>query len=281
MVKRSFILACMFILARLNGANIVFDQGDVIFETKYAQLLWNIGPFKFLHYASMGYNPFNAHKKLFSFLDSIKPYDADQHIIRDAHGHILPQLMIDWLKGKITGHEILALVHHAHGTFSNSAEETLVRTLAEVLFDPEYFVQTRQIIPQAVALIKDCKKAGHSVYILSNWDAESFDLLKKEYPEFFELFDGEVISGKVGMIKPDNDIYQYLLETYQLDPDETMLIDDQLENVIAAQNNGIHGIHYTKKRGLFGPYHDFCHVRAEINNFLVSKNLLVPIHHYR
>lgn len=280
-MKKTIILAFMLFTARLNGANIVFDQGDVLIETKYGQTLWNIGPLKFFHCATTGCNPFAAHKKLFAHLDTIKPYNKDQIIIKDAHGHILPQLMIDWLKGTISGQEILNLIHTTPGNFTSAAEESLVRALAEVIFNPYYFVETRQIIPQAVALIKDCKQAGHHVYILSNWDAESFEILMLIYPELFNLFDGIVISGNVGMLKPEDTIYKYLLETYKLEPEQTILIDDQPENISAAQRNGIHGILYTKKRGLFGYYHDFCTVRSEINNFLFSKNLLVPVHHQR
>ncbi|GMU19172.1 MAG: hypothetical protein AMXMBFR12_03640 [Candidatus Babeliales bacterium] len=277
MIKKLLTLVLLLIHPHIKSANIVFDQGDVIFETKYGQTLWNVGPFKFLHYASTGNNPFNAHKKLFAFLDAIKPYDKDQIIIKDAHGHITPQLIIEWLKGTMSGQEILDLIRVTPGNFANNAEETLVRALAEVLFNPSYFVQTRHIIAPAVALIKDCKKAGHRLYILSNWDAESFDLLQQLYPDLFELFDGYVISGKIGMVKPDDAIYQYLLETYQLDPQETIFIDDQPENIMAAEHNGIHGIHYTKKRGIFGSYHDFGPVRKRINEILHSKNSLVPI----
>lgn len=269
------------ISTQVYAANIVFDLGDVVIETKYAQTLWSIGPLKMLHYASTGNNPFAAHKKLFAFLDSIKPYNPDQMIIKDAHGHIMPQLFIDWLKGTISGQEILDLIRTTPGNFASNAEEALVRALAEVLFIPDYFVQTRHIIPQAVALIKDCKKAGHSVYGLSNWEPESSDLLKQLHPELFDLFDGMVISGKVGMAKPEAAIYQYLLETHNLDPQETILIDDQPENLVAAENNGIHGIHYTKKRGLLGYYHDFSNVRAQIDARVISKNLLVPINDNR
>lgn len=281
MIKKCIILLGFLIAAKNHAANIVFDSGDVIFETKYAQTLWNIGPLKLLHYASTGNNPFAAHKKLFTFLDAIKPYNPDQNIIKDAHGHHLPQLMIDWLKGQISGTEILEMVRHTPGNFANTAEESLVRALAEVIFNPEYFVQTRQAIPQAVSLIKSCKKAGHAVYLLSNWDAESFDLLKQEYPEVFDLFDGLIVSGKIGMVKPDDNIYHYLLETYQLDPYDTILIDDQPENIAAAERNGIHGIHYTKSYGFFGAYHDFCHVRHAINAYLMSKDLSVAINNDR
>lgn len=278
MIKKYILIAVFCFTSRISADNFVFDVGDVLVETLYGQTLWNIGPFKLLHYATTGCNPFTAHKKLFAFLDTLKPYDLDQIIVKDAHGHILPQLMIDWLKGIISGPQILALMYEASSHFFTShAEKNLVYSLAEVLFTPAYFVQTRHIITPAVALVKDIKRAGHSVYILSNWEPESFELMEQLYPEVFNLFDGKVISGKVGLVKPDPAIYQYLLETYNLNPQETILIDDQPENIIAAQKLGIYGIHYTKKQGLFGQYHDFGPVRKKINEYISSKNLPVPV----
>lgn len=278
MIRKYIYIAVFYLSNQAFGANIVFDVGDVLVETKYAQTLWSIGPFKLLHCATTGCNPFAAHKRLFALLDAIKPYDQSQIIVKDAHGHIMPQLFIDWLKGTVSGQEILNLVYEAPDSFfTGRAEKNLILALAEVLFTPLYFVETRQIIQPAVALVKDCKKAGHSVYLLSNWEPESFELMEYLYPEVFDLFDGKIISGKVALVKPDPAIYEYLLDTYNLDAHDTILIDDQLENIIAAQHRGIAGIHYTKKQGLLGQYHDFCAVRKKINDFVSSKNLAISI----
>lgn len=40
-------------------------------------------------------------------------------------------------------------------------------------------------------------------------------------------------------------IYKYLLETYNLNPDECIFIDDSVANINAANELGIHGIVYT------------------------------------
>lgn len=278
MIKKYIYIAVFYLSNQAFGANIVFDVGDVLVETKYAQTLWSIGPFKLLHCATTGCNPFATHKRLFALLDHIKPYNPEQIIVKDAHGHIMPQLFIDWLKGTASGDQILAQVYQAPDSFfTGRAEKNLIFALAEVLFTPLYFVETRHIIQPAVDLVKDCKKAGHSVYILSNWEPESFELMEYLYPEVFDLFDGKIISGKVGIVKPDPAIYLYLLETYNLDAHETILIDDQPENIVAAQNLGISGIHYRKKQGLLGQYHDFCSVRHKINDFVSSKNLAIAV----
>ena len=51
-----------------------------------------------------------------------------------------------------------------------------------------------------------------------------------------------MISGQVGMIKPQPEIYRHLLEVHGLKSGETIFIDDRQENVDAATNEGIHGL---------------------------------------
>lgn len=262
----------------LYPANIIFDLGDVLVETKYIRTIFSIGIEKFAFHASTWNNPFGAHKKLFQFLDSIEPRTPGSLIVRDAHGHILPELMVEWLKGTLPDEDLLRIIRQSNGNFINWTEEALVRALAELIFNPENFVKTRQLIDEGVRFVKECKEAGHRIYILSNWAPRSFELLEQEYPDFFNLFDGKVISGEIGLVKPDPAIFEYILnkkynKKYDLDPSDTIFIDDQPENVDAAQALGIYSLRYTKKKGLLTSYHDFDCIREKINAWLESKNL--------
>jgi 2-haloacid dehalogenase len=54
-----------------------------------------------------------------------------------------------------------------------------------------------------------------------------------------------VISGEVGVIKPDPRIYEILLARFAIDPHKTVYIDDVEANAEAARPFGIHGIHFT------------------------------------
>lgn len=252
--------------------NIVFDAGDVLVETKYIRSLFTIGIEKFAFHASTWNNPFDCHRKLFQFLDTIKPRTPNSIIILDPHGHILPQLMVDWLKGTITPQDLLEIIRQTKGSFTNWTEEALVRSLAEMIFTPETFVKTRQLIDEAVRFAKEAKQAGHKIYILSNWDPVSFTFMQEEYPEFFNLFDGIVLSGDIGLAKPEPAIFEYILNKYDLDPADTFFIDDQRENVEAARASGIYSVQYSKKRGLIKSYHDFDDVRQKFNNWLQLKN---------
>lgn len=268
--------ALLTILAtHVYPANIIFDMGDVLVETKYMRTILSIGIEKFAFHASTWNNPFKCHKKLFQFLDSIKPRASGKVIVRDAHGHILPQLMVEWLSGTISPQNLLQIIRQSEGNFINWTEEALVRSLAEMVFNPETFAKTFHFIDDAVRLAKECKQAGHKIYILSNWEPVSFTLLQEAYPEFFNLFDGIVISGDIGLVKPDPAIFKYILQNYRLDPSETLFIDDQTENVEMAQEMGIHSIRYAKKKGLIKSYHDFDVVREKINNWLLLKDLAI------
>ena len=55
------------------------------------------------------------------------------------------------------------------------------------------------------------------------------------------LFDGLVISGEVGMVKPNENVYRYLLDKYRLDPAECLFVDDRADNIEAGEKLGIKG----------------------------------------
>ena len=56
--------------------------------------------------------------------------------------------------------------------------------------------------------------------------------------------DGALFSWQVKLNKPEPEIYQTLLERYQLKPEECVFLDDSRDNVNAARNMGIHAIHF-------------------------------------
>lgn len=84
----------------------------------------------------------------------------------------------------------------------------------------------------------------HPVYGLTNWSMETFPQARKMFP-ILQLIDNYVVSGDVHLVKPDPRIFQLLLNRYDLRPDETIFIDDNPDNVAAACQLGMHGIHFT------------------------------------
>lgn len=91
-------------------------------------------------------------------------------------------------------------------------------------------------------LIPRLKEKGYRLYLLSNAPAMLKDYLDSY--DIMQYFDGAVISGDVGLIKPDKGIYEYLLNQYNLDPAQSLFIDDLKDNVTAAREMGIDSVQF-------------------------------------
>jgi putative hydrolase of the HAD superfamily len=111
-----------------------------------------------------------------------------------------------------------------------------------VLFDalPGALVPVQEV----VELVRALKTAGNRVFALSNMHPMSLAHLESRY-DFFALFEGRVISCEVGLCKPELGIYTRLLESFGLDPNETVFIDDVPANLEAAAQLGIRTIRFT------------------------------------
>jgi FMN phosphatase YigB (HAD superfamily) len=92
-----------------------------------------------------------------------------------------------------------------------------------------------------VKLLPELKKRGFRLYFLSNFPIDIFEQTKSGY-YFFKYFEGGLISAEVKSSKPENRIYEFLLEKYSLLPEESLFIDDQEINVKAAEKIGMKGL---------------------------------------
>ena len=72
---------------------------------------------------------------------------------------------------------------------------------------------------------------------------EFFEFLSQKY-DFFELFKHITVSARVKLLKPDPQIYHYVLNHNGLLADQTILIDDMRENIDSAIATGLHGIEF-------------------------------------
>ncbi|MBS0393528.1 MAG: HAD family phosphatase [Proteobacteria bacterium] len=89
-----------------------------------------------------------------------------------------------------------------------------------------------------VALLHALRARGVRLYCLSNMPAPVYARLRALH-RFWDAFDGVVVSGEVGLAKPDPRIYALLLDRYRLAAGEVMFFDDMPLNVEAARRLGI------------------------------------------
>ena len=98
-------------------------------------------------------------------------------------------------------------------------------------------------IEENVALMKRLRAAGRPVHALSNFASEKFALARERYP-FLDEFDVCLVSGHVGVVKPDPRIYEILFERVGRPPGELLFIDNSIANVRASEAAGMAAIHY-------------------------------------
>ena len=132
-------------------------------------------------------------------------------------------------------------------SFEQVAEELAAYRGVEPKFAREMItiaIGKQETIRPTEKLIDELKAAGYKLYVLSNMSREFIDFLRKQ--KVYENFDGDVVSCEVGIVKPMPEIYDLLLKRFELDPAETIFIDDRKENVDAAAAKGIATFHFDR-----------------------------------
>lgn len=113
----------------------------------------------------------------------------------------------------------------------------------EILYTFSRMGETILVRDTTIPWIKSLKEQGLNVLYLSNYSVPMRDL-SREKLKFTDYMDGGVFSCDVKMVKPDRNIYEYIIKKYGLVPEECIFIDDMEDNIATAINLGIHGIRY-------------------------------------
>lgn len=141
----------------------------------------------------------------------------------------------DWIQldlGNITIAEIIEKLAHEHPHYRH-----------EITFVLKNWTKMMLPIKENVNILYQLKEKGYPLYILSNFHNEAIQEMFNKY-DFFQLFDGKVISAYEHIIKPSYKIYQILLDRYHLNAHDSLFIDDSLANIFIAQDIGIYGIQF-------------------------------------
>lgn len=104
------------------------------------------------------------------------------------------------------------------------------------------WVKMLKLKEDTAEFLKELKRQGFRIYILSNLSEDAYRFISQY--DFFKFIDGGVYSYELKICKPDKKIYQAILNKYNLIPEESVFIDDNLDNVEAANNLKIHGIQF-------------------------------------
>ncbi|SMY08356.1 HAD family hydrolase [Flavimaricola marinus] len=93
------------------------------------------------------------------------------------------------------------------------------------------------VIDHSVRLLRALRRKGVPVFALSNFGIQTFEIGEANYP-FLEEFDRRYISGHMGVIKPEAEIYRMVEEDCGLRPETLLFTDDRADNIAAAEVRG-------------------------------------------
>lgn len=182
------------------------------------------------------------------------------NIIFDLGGVVFPwdfASIIDDVLNNVEKRNIIIekIFHHSdwvefdRGTFSleyvieRGAERTKIKS-DEIKLALNNIANSLSVDHKTLDIIQKLKNTGkHKLFVLSNMPTEFTNFILKNF-SFWNLFDGIVFSSRIKMVKPDLEIYNYLINNYSINPKESIFIDDRNENLIPVANLGMKTIEF-------------------------------------
>lgn len=265
-IKKVVLILQFFVITthRLETTTVIFDFDGVLAQRNMLSFLWQIGPTNLIGL----YNPFSLEETLMRFLDAVEPWDGvSPKIVHN--GVTLPQIVYNWQCGTTTSTSIKAQLADGFkkykDIFATRWQRYAIKASTDIIFDPARLARTIFPIKEGVKLLKKCYKKideygnkANKIYILSNFDAETFNVLthRDNFRRIFALCDGIVISAHVGLAKPNPAIFEYLFNLYSINSDEELIviIDDQIANINAAVGLHKKNLHAVQCKHLnYGP----------------------------
>ena len=146
-----------------------------------------------------------------------------------------------------------------------------VRTEEEILQsfitnNPSYEKEIRETFARMGETISVCsytkdwlsylKKRGYKLYFLSNFSEPLYKRCTKDL-KFLEFMDGGYMSWQVHLLKPEPEMYQKLIQDFQIVPEKAVYIDDYMDNVAEARAQGLNAIHFTGRKSAVQQLMDF------------------------
>lgn len=169
---------------------------------------------------------------IFINLDKKATMDGFKNLGLKEWNEDLDQLNIQFEKGNITKDQFIA-GFQKH--MPNASTKEILKTWNTILADfPLYRLEFLQMLSKKYRL-----------FLLSNTDSIHIETFEHRvgssfYGDFYQCFEKVYFSFEMGMRKPDAEIYLTVLNNHQLQPKNTLFVDDKKENTDAAKALGIH-----------------------------------------
>lgn len=156
------------------------------------------------------------------------------------------QSELDWFLANVVTPE-WHFQHDAGRPLAEMAAELVALHPAYESHIAAYRMRFNETIPRPVAgslkIVHDLSERGVPLFAITNFGAEFWNMFRPTQP-IFDHFGDIIVSGVEKMVKPDPEIYALALRRFGLQPGEAIFIDDNLDNVVSARENGFAAHHF-------------------------------------
>lgn len=162
-------------------------------------------------------------------------YSRAQRILREASAptpnpQALATLAQDYERGRMETEDFLAALS---GIYGGAVNRDVLTSAWLDMFEPN--------LPMW-RVVSACH-GRFPLYLLSNTNALHHGHIERTYAVFEKFSDG-VFSYQEGLLKPEPEIYERAIRKFEVEPEETLYIDDLAPNVEGARAAGLRAISY-------------------------------------
>ena len=133
-------------------------------------------------------------------------------------------------------------------TFRNEVRKSLGIEVSDSHIDQAWNEMLLDIPYSRLQMVADLRNK-YQLFVLSNTNAIHVETFNRKVAAstnggvITDYFDKVYYSNELGMRKPDTEIYSHIIEENNLNPQETLFIDDMENNIIGAQSVGLRTVH--------------------------------------
>ena len=187
--------------------NFIFDFGGVLYEIDHQRTL-------------IAFSLLSSHPESFT-QEKIAQFSSSPALIDIETGNIEPD------------------------EFRKRIKESMFLTGDDEKIDDAWNRTLIGLYPDSVEILSGFKHFGNLV-LMSNTNEIHYKYFEPQCRDLFSIFEREYYSHIVGMRKPDSKFFSFVLNEMQFKPEETIFIDDTIDNILAAEKLKINTYHINK-----------------------------------
>ncbi|MBP6869677.1 HAD hydrolase-like protein [Candidatus Babeliales bacterium] len=174
------------------------------------------------------------------FFKALKNVPAQSSQLTYNDDLVMPAILSDWLLGLQSNNTIRYIINQYLEKCSISEiEKTIFKNISSMMMNPAIFIDTQYLMKDIAKILHTLKKSGYNIYIIGNWDKESEQfLMKLLHGHFLPEARHCYFSSKAKQLKPHSEYFELLVEHFNVNIEESLIIDVEKNHVQAARHQG-------------------------------------------